>query len=820
MSRRITSARSVVRIAYLAFGLATTAGAALAADEDTPSPMEDVIVTGTREKTRTAAQSLAPIDVISADELTKSGKQSTRDLISTVVPSIDTSNSGAGASFAIKTVALRGLSGDETLVLVNGKRRHDTSVLFINGTTQNGQTPPDLDLIPVSSIDHVEVLLDGASAQYGSDAIAGVINIILKSTTPGVNIPLLYGQTGGGDGKTGQFSPDMGLTFDNGGYLHLSADGRLQGRTERGTPNKSVLYFPVNGQPDPREATANRNVNHPGQPEVKSGELSYDLGIPLAHGTTFYSFSTGAVRNSDSWLTYRNPDSALNNQAVFPNGYSPNLSLHEVDYQGVAGIKGSGFLGLSWDFSSSYGSDAVGFYEPTSLNASLGPASPSSFYIGKLASTEWTSNLDVNRHFDTSLFADPLFAAGGVEYRQNRYSIGAGDTASYINGGYVAPSGPLKGVATTPGSEGVTGFPPTDAGTFSRSDYAIYLNFEQRLARTWEVDLAGRYEDYSDAGSATTGKLSTRFEPVPGFALRGTISNGFRAPTLAQEHYASSSTIGVQLTPTTPSVLYPVSALPVNSPAAIALGARPLVPEKSLNYSAGFVLQPAEHLDFTLDAYQIKITDRILLTGTLVGSAVSSVFSAAGLSPNQGGFFFTNGADTTTRGADFVSTYRSNFGPAGLVSWSFSANYNKTQFDRIEAPPPVLAAAGLVLITRQRQGDFTVGTPRDKEIFDADWALGSFDTNLRVTRYGEVTDTGTTPKLDDTITPKVIVDLSVDYTVSHRLTLTVGANNLFNVYPNVLSLLNQGNTGFNYYNPYSPFGFNGGFYYARVALHF
>jgi len=784
-----------------------------------PALLDEVIVTGTRQSSRTVAESLAPIDVLSAEELTKSGKQSTRDLIATLVPSINVSNGGAGASFAVKTVALRGLSGDQTLVLVNGKRRHNSAVLFINGTTQNGQSPPDLDLIPVSAIERIEVLRDGASAQYGSDAIAGVINIILKRSDAGGGASTSYGQTAEGDGETAQVQSDLGFALGDGGHIHLAADGRIQQRTDRGALNTSRLYPLVNGQPDPREATADRHTNHPGQPHVEGLNLAFDATLPVSDALIVYSFATGAMRDADSWLTFRNPNASNNQAAIYPDGYSPKLLLRDRDYQIVAGVRGTQFAGLNWDLSSSYARDAVEYEESSALNASLGPQSPRHFDIGKLTAEEWTTNLDVNRSFDTKVLSTPLFAAAGLEYRRNTYAIGAGEPASYVDGHYVASSGPLAGVVTIPGSQGVTGFPPSAAGSHARHDVGAYLNFEQSLGESWQVALAGRYEDYSDAGDTTTGKLSARYEPIPGYAIRGTASTGFRAPTLAQQHYASSSTI--QIPGTNPVVLGPVQALPVDSPVARALGAKPLDPETSTNYSVGLVLQPLAHFNVTLDLYQIEIDDRILLTGTLVGPAVSRAFSAAGLSPNQGGFYFANAADTTTKGIDLVATYASNFGRFGEVRWNFAANYNKTEFDRITAPPPELANAGLVLIDRARQGDFTVGTPRDKFVLGADWALGSFATTVRVTRYGEVTQVSpTSPTLDDTITPKYLVDLDVACNVTDRLKISAGANNLFDEYPNTLKAGNQGVNGFAYYNTYSPFGISGGFYYARLGYQF
>ena len=383
------------------------------AEPEKPSIIEEIIVTGTRSTSRTVTESMAPIDVISAAELTKSGKQSTRDLISTLVPSANTSNSGAGASFAVKTVSLRGLSADQTLVLVNGKRRHNTAILFVNGTTQNGQSPPDLDLIPSSSIERIEVLRDGASAQYGSDALAGVINIILKKSSEGGSMTALYGKTAEGDGETGQFAGNLGMKLGESGYLNLTADVRLTDPTDRGdkTLNTTVMYFPLNaaGQPvkvgtagatpDPREVTANRHTSHPGSPQVQLFSLGYSAGSPLNDKIDLYSFGTFSSRNTAAWLTFRNPNASNNNVAVYPDGYTPRLFLKDRDFQVAAGAKGLDLLGFDWDLSTTFSRDDVDYYE-NSLNASLGPSSPSYFYLGTLKFQEWTSNLDLTREVD------------------------------------------------------------------------------------------------------------------------------------------------------------------------------------------------------------------------------------------------------------------------------------------------------------------------------------------------------------------------------------------------------------------------------------
>jgi iron complex outermembrane receptor protein len=800
-----------------------------------PSVIEEVIVTGTRSTSRTITESMAPIDVISAAELTKSGKQSTRDLISSLVPSANTSNSGAGASFAIKTVSLRGLSADQTLVLVNGKRRHNTAILFVNGTTQNGQSPPDLDLIPSASIERIEVLRDGASAQYGSDALAGVINVILKKTPEGGSMSALYGKTGAGDGETGQVSGNFGLKLGEAGYLNLTGDVRISDMTDRGdkTPNTTQMYFPLNalGQQvkvgtagstlDPREATANRHTSHPGSPAVQLFSLGYSAGSPITDDIDLYSFGTFSSRNTAAWLTFRNPNASNNITAVNPDGYTPKLFLKDRDFQVALGAKGRDLLGFDWDLSSTFSRDSVGYYE-NSLNASLGPASPTYFYIGTLKSQEWTTNLDLTREVATGWFAKPLFVAGGLEYRDNRFQIEAGEPASYINGGYVAPAGsPQAGVVFAGGSQGVTGFPPFSAGTFSRDNISAYLNVEQSLTQKWEVALAGRFEHYSDFGNAKTFKLSSRYAILPHLAIRGTASTGFRAPSLQQQHYASSSTIGVIVPPATTTQLYPVQLLPPDNPAAIALGAKPLRPEKSTNYSLGLVAQPLSRLNVTLDVYKIKIDNRILQSGTLGPStAVSNALASQGLNPQQAAFYYGNFADTSTKGVDLVADYRSDLGEFGSVRWTFSANYNKSKFTRIVQPPAALAAAGIVYIDRVKIGDLTVGTPKDKYIFGADWTLGRFDTNLRLTRYGEVIQRTSLAANDETVSAKLIVDLDLSYAATDNITLSVGANNLLDAYPDSVRAANRGTPAFAYYNQYSPYGISGGFYYARVAAKF
>ncbi|MFC3440990.1 TonB-dependent receptor plug domain-containing protein [Sphingobium rhizovicinum] len=804
-----------------------------------PDPIEDltpIIVTGTRTTNRTVADSLAPIDVLGARDLENSGKQSVRDLLGTLVPSINVSNNGAGASWAVRTLSLRGLGGDQLLVLVNGKRRHNTATLFINGSVQNGQSPPDLDLIPGNAIQRIEVLRDGASAQYGSDAIAGVVNIILKNDTAG-GAALTLGSTADNGGWQGRWQVDKGFAIGlDGGYVHLAADGVLQ-------ENTIVKSSPIVGQfyptGDPRNANPNRIQARYGQPQVIGGNISYDAMLPVGNSLELYSFGTYSKRHAAGWLTYRTPAALNNIIGIYPEGYTPRIHVYDEDFQVAAGLRGDAGGGVHLDLSTTYAQDAVKFAQTTSLNPSLGTASPTHFYLGRLRFDEWTSNLDLTKELELGLAA-PVSLAVGAEYKKNRFLIGPGDPVSYIDGGYVSPAGDWRAgeVRTGVGSQGVTGFLPEGSGAWSRDNWSAYVNLEGRIVDGVEFGLAGRHEDYSDFGTTNTGKASLRIEMARGLALRGTASTGFRAPTLQQQHYASSSTINVPVNGV--NQLLPVQALPVDSAAARALGAAPLRPEKSRNLSAGIVLTPAPNLNFTVDAYQIRIRDRILLSETLSGAVVMDALAAAGIQGIAGGLLFSNAADTRTRGLDIVSTYRAGLGDLGTATISLSANINKTIFTHIDPVPAPIAASGLPLIGRAKIGDLSEGTPRNKLIANILWEGSRLVMNLRATRYGKIVQRASATVyhqadftacpvqavsatcfrdyVDETLAPKTIIDLELGYRLAKGVKLSVGANNLLNTYPNKLKPVNR--TVGNLYNSYAPYGISGGFYYGRFNLDF
>jgi iron complex outermembrane receptor protein len=826
--------RSPLAVQYAQVGAPADAGAVnMAPQAAVEEDSQPIIVTGTRTTTRTVAESLAPIDVLGAKDLEASGKQSVRDLLGTLVPSINVSNNGAGASWAVRTLSLRGLGGDQLLVLVNGKRRHNSATLFINGSVQNGQSPPDLDLIPGNAISRIEVLRDGASAQYGSDAIAGVVNVILKNDTAG-GAALTMGSTLDNGGWQGRFQVDQGFALgSDGGYVHISGDGVVQDNTIVESTPIAGQFYPTG---DPRNANPDRIRAKYGQPQVIGGNIGYDAMLPIGESVEVYSFGTYSKRHAQGWLTYRLPAATNNIISIYPEGYIPKIHVRDEDYQVALGVRGELGGGVHFDLSSSYSEDQVGYSQTTTLNPSMGPASPTNMYLGTIQFDEWVTNLDLSKEFDLGM-AEPLSFAVGAEYRKNKFHILPGEEASYINGGYQFPAGGwLAGqYAAGIGSQGVGGFPPEGSGTWGRNNWSAYVNLEGAIVEGVEFGLAGRHEDYSDFGTTDTGKASLRIEPVRGIAIRGTASTGFRAPTLQQQHYASSSTIGVVIDGI--NVLRPVQALPVDSAAARALGAVPLKPEKSTNFSAGLVLTPAPNLNITIDAYQIKIKDRILLSETLQGPDVVAILQANGIQEVYGALIFSNAADTRTRGLDIVSTYRANLGSMGSAMFSLSANFNRTKFTHID--PPVTGGTTVEFIGRARQGDLSEGTPRNKFIANVLWELDGFSANLRATRYGKIVSRAgalssvtsdwvacTTPGtgdcsrqyVDNEVKPKVIFDLEAGYELTKGMKLSIGANNLFNIYPSKLKPATQ--TGGNLFNAYAPYGISGGFYYTRLNMSF
>lgn len=803
---------------------------AQAAPQATPEPAdapaareaEPIIVTGTRASGITQAESPTPIKVLDSSALGKVGQPNLNQVLTQLVPSFTAQAFGGDTANLTLSAKLRGLSPNHTLVLVNGKRRHGTSNLAVLGGPFQGAAAADLDLISPLSIKRIEVLEQGAAAQYGSDAIAGVINIILKDTVGG-SLSATYGQNiDKGDGELLQIVGNYGFKIGDKGFLNLSLTTKDQSLSNRAIPVAPTIqiYPKINGQPDPREATVDRLVTRNyGVLPAWGVDFGFNGHYDINDDTQLYTFGTVAKRVSDLPFTFRSPNSVNALPQVYPEGFRPNLVIDEQDFEVAVGAKGK--LGeWSWDISSTYGQDKAKEQVSESINASLGPTSPTSFRVGALVSSEWVNSLDVTRGFRLANGGD-LQVSFGAQHRRESYEVRSGEPLSYAAGTYVIPAGqPFAGQRPATGAQAAPGFQPSDASSTSRNNYAAYGEVGYNPTKKLFLGVAARYEDYDDAsGDTLVGKVNGRYELTDWLAFRAAASTGFRAPSLAQQNYAASSSqfrlVGGVLD------LLQIKTLPVGSPAAIALGAKPLQPEESKNYSLGFTLTPASNLVVTVDAYQIDVDGRIAITSTLTGAAVSNILISKGLPGSLSAQYYTNAIDTRTKGVDVVATWRHNFDSLGTLRLSAGYNYNKTDITGIIPNPPQLTALGssFVLFDRLSQGYLTKAFPRDKISLSANWAWNDLNVNLRETRYGEYTIQQNAVTNDRTYGAEWLTDLEVAYHVTKQVSVAVGANNLFNVYPDAVGVFNA-SIGSGQYPGTSPIGFTGGSYYARVQWEF
>jgi len=528
------AAGSMVLLLVAGVASADTAVSAAAA-AGSPDVLDEVIVTGTRQTGLKAADSPAPIQILSADTLQKvAGKPDLIATLAAIVPSLTAQAFGGDQANQTLQAKLRGLSPNDVLVLVNGKRRHTTSNLAVLGGPYQGGAGVDLNFIPVGAIDHIEVLTEGAAAQYGSDAIAGVINIILKKAASGGDLGATYGAYQDGGGITGDVAGNIGFEPVNGGYLNLSGEVRNHGHSNRGDVDPRVIA--------PTTYPNTNEFNAPGYPYLNQIEgdaeyhqkiLSFNSGFDLGGDTEIYAFGTYGKKDANSFENYRVPSKVSYKDPVtgetnypYPYGFNPREATDEVDYQVTAGIKGV-VAGWNWDLASGYGKDAIDIYTLDSANASLyalNGTSPTNFYDGLFKATQWASTVDLSHDFDVGL-AGPLNVAFGGEYRRETYEIGAGSPASYFGGG----------------AQSYPGFNPSDAGIHARTNHSLYVDLAVKPVDALRLDAAGRYEHYSDFGNKGVGKLTGRFDFSPVFALRGTVSSGFRAPTLAEEYYTTTN---------------------------------------------------------------------------------------------------------------------------------------------------------------------------------------------------------------------------------------------------------------------------------------
>ena len=818
-----------------------------------------IIVTGVRGAPRTVAESPAPIDVIGADKLQTTGSAEFGEALSKLLPSLNFGSTNAGVFSIGRPVTNRGLSPGYTLVLVDGKRRHNGAFLNNSPTDTSGVNPVDLDFIPTSAIDRIEVLKDSAAAQYGTDAIAGVINIQLAKKE-GLSGDFTYGTLYGANGSPDSWKGSIryGTKIGNaGGFLTISGDIRKRGGAWWNLPatDTNLYGLPADRTIDQviatsgltraqveaniaaanaRNAQWSRDGAHNGDPQIKAFNLSYNAELPVTDHVTLYSFGTYGERDAQIGNNFRRPNGTANFTALFPDGYYPLNNIAENDFQFVGGLRGT-LIGWDYDVSSSFGRNYSHQFSKLSIRPSLGPTGPTQWSnLANFEFRQWTHNIDLHRSVDIGL-AKPLEISIGGEYRLDRFRTFAGDPLAYQPATYSFKPGDQQynwnvGRAASPVVQGAIVLSPADEADIGRKVYAGYVDLGLYPTDAWYVGAAVRAEHYSDGSGSPVGlKLNSRFEVTPTLAIRGTVGTGFRAPSLTQIGYAQTDgrTSLFFNAATGQTELRPTVAKLVTADSTIGqlLGAKPLRAEKSWNAGLGFVFTPTTALSITLDGYYIRIKDRIERTGRLFGPGISAILAANGLADIEQAEYFINAADTETKGFDLVADYSRTLGDFGKIGATLAFNYSRTKVTDVVATPSQLFAAngasllgaGSVFFGGDKIGELEVLQPHTKLVSTLNWSKGIFGLSVTATRYGKYTQR-TAAGDDRHFGAKIITDASVSAKVTDFATLSVGATNLFDVRPETNGP-GSPQTGQGYYGP-SPFNPAGGYYYGRIALAF
>ncbi|WP_374657970.1 TonB-dependent receptor plug domain-containing protein [Phenylobacterium sp.] len=769
--------------------------------------VEELVVTGTRTEGRSRLETLAPVDVVSAQALQQRGTTELATALATSVPSITFPRpSNTDGTDALRPATLRGQGPDQTLVLVNGTRRHATALVNTNGSVGRGSAAVDLNAIPSTAIDRIEVLRDGASAQYGSDAIAGVINIRLREASSGGGLSVTYGSYVTSfdgyygrkddirDGATTTVSGWQGLSILGDGFLTLSAEYRSREHTNRSDIDKRV--------------TPNRITSRFGDADVDDISFYANAGKPLGDWD-LYGWYGYQHRDASSAATYRLPtDTQQNILSVYPNGYLPYLTTDTEDVSAGVGIRGE-IAGFKADINLVYGKNDIDFGVQNTINPSYGATSPTSFQAGGLTYDQLVFGADFSREFDVGL-AGPLNVAFGLEARKEGYKINQGEVASYARG-------PITNVAF--GSRGFTGFTPSNEVDVDRDAVGVYVDLEGKVTENLTLSAALRYEDYSDFGDTTTYKVAGRYEVTPEFAIRGAISSGFRAPALQQQYYTSTSILYINNVP------FETGTYPATSQVARALGAEPLKAETSDNYALGFVFRRGA-FELTVDGYKIDVKDRIVLSETLTGSPTAApgtngrvIYDLLAPYGASAARFFINGVDTETVGVDVVARYRIVDDQAGTFDLTAAGNYNDVEVTKTPVTKTSILPTPTSLFARQATLRFEDGTPKHKLTLQGDWSREAWGATVRTTFYGDVLSPGTLAdgSADNHTGTRGLVDLEARYTFPVGLTASIGADNVFDVYPRQI-IPSQNTTSAAPFSSFSPFGFGGRFVYGRLAM--
>lgn len=801
-----------------------TAAAAIQTATDTADTadifIEEIVSVGTRSKGRTAVATPVPVDVVGASALASTGQSEVGRMLQVLAPSFNFSSSSVSdGTDALRPATLRGLGPDQTLVLVNGKRRHASALVNVNTSVGRGSVGTDLNAIPGVAFSRIEVLRDGAAAQYGSDAIAGVINLVLKDNSEGGEASVYYGQTYEGDGETFVANGNIGFGLGDGGFVNFTAEYRDRGNTNRAGLFGERIYPDLpDGSPDPREASAERQNFRIGDADNEQYAFVLNAGLPINDNANFYLFGTYSDRQNQSAGFFRSPRRGPFIPEVYPDGFLPLINTDIEDYSLTGGIEWSFDNGWDLDVSVNHGDNSFNFFISNSINASFGPSSPTSADAGTLGYSQTTFNADMVKTFDLNGVETTL--AFGGEYREETYTIDAGEPVSYSDGG--------NGLAS--GIQVFRGFSPGNEVDEDRNNVSFYADIEAQLTDRWLVAAAGRFEDYSDFGSTVTGKLSTRFEVSDQFALRGSVSTGFRAPSLPQRFFNSVSTQFVEIGGET--VQQERGTFRNDSTLAATIGVPQLKEETSVSFSAGFVATLGA-LTLTADYYRIDIEDRIAISGGIP----LDLFENTG--PATSAQFFLNAADTNTNGVDIVATYDVDLANAGNLRLSAAANFTDTDVERDTIVDSIGGVDVGPLFTPQDISIVEDWQPQSRINLSGDYTNGNWNFIARVSQFGSYTvcegacdtpATGPGQNVQD-FSSKWITDLQLTYAFEDSgLSVTAGVNNLFDVTPD-LNLIGQSRGGsipgivdsigvFQFSRRSAPFGFNGGLWYGRVTYRF
>ncbi|WP_244623259.1 TonB-dependent receptor plug domain-containing protein [Shewanella salipaludis] len=826
---------NIVRLSPLAASIAALclgASFQVLAAEDAPQAtgqkkIEVITTIGTRVSGRMATESPAPVDIIGEEQLAQSGATELGRALQIAAPSFNfSSTTVSDGSDIIRPATLRGLGPDQVLVLVNGKRRHQQALVNTQETVGKGSAGYDINAIPLSAVKRVEVLRDGAAAQYGSDAIAGVINIVLKDSSEAGSLRVEAGQTYEGDGENLVLAANKGFALGDAGFINLSLEYRDRGETNRAGPATLELtggnligkWWDENDQSVVRL--------HIGDAESKNLYAWVNGGYDLSDTTELYFFGGYSSRDGESAGFFRGPGSDRTIPELYPEGFLPQLSTNVDDTSAAAGLRGDLNEDWKWDvgavwgrsefsFNSNNSANVSWYYEPKPDNSGIYGETPTSAHDGTLIFEQTTVNADINGSVDWGANLEPLYLAFGLELRQDAYQIVAGDPWSYSYGRNNGTTPILHSDTGTPVMAGIQGFPgfgPKQAVDQDRSSYALYADAETNLTDELLVGAAVRYEHYQMAGDNVSGKLSSRYEFNDSFSIRGTVSSGFRAPGVQQINYSQVLTNLVN------GELVETGTVANSSPVAAEFGIENLDVETSLSYSIGMVAEPIDDLKLSLDIFQIDIDDRIVISDPLtadIGPEVAAALAANRLGAAQ---FFTNSVDTRTRGLDLVATYDISLDHGADLKLAAALSLVDNEVKAIHSKSSIIPAETLFGDVQKLR--LEEGQPGEKLNLSVIYQLSDWEVALNNTYYGEVSGQAFGSK--KTWSGKWLTDLSVSYQATDELRLTIGGTNIFDVYPDKWG--EEGDVysqaGFTYGWETLPFGINGGAYYAKAVYSF